>query len=36
MIIDAHAHLRKKQAGIVNGNPVFDNSYRKYHKKIKS
>ena len=25
MIIDAHAHLWKKQNGIVNGNPVFDN-----------
>ena len=24
MIIDAHAHLWKKQAGIVNGKPVFD------------
>ena len=24
MIIDAHAHLWKKQNGIVNGNPVFD------------
>ncbi len=24
MIIDAHAHLWKKQKGIVNGKPVFD------------
>ena len=24
MIIDAHAHLWKKQNGVVNGNPVFD------------
>ena len=24
MIIDAHAHLWKKQNGIVNGKPVFD------------
>ncbi len=24
MIIDAHAHLWKKQKGIVNGNPVYD------------
>ena len=24
MIIDAHAHLWKKQAGIVNGKPVYD------------
>ena len=24
MIIDAHAHLWKKQAGIVNGKQVYD------------